>query len=363
MVRRTAALFAFVMAAAAALVLGATTTSATAADSGPVIAGTFNGRLVMTHPDHNLAEYAAKSGPRTFAFGQGCPVGQACKAGFTSSGKTSTRPRSPQGSGFGWSGTQAVGCIDRVTKVVQTNHGWDYTYRVQLHPSATTTRNGVTYVTAFTGTEDASFKQTAVGASFNCLLDPDRVPNAHEHGVYTFTLAPLAAPTSSAQSTPLAVSPGTTSAATTIPGFSLPQSARQRASSLAVASGQRSSVPGALVEPTDALKSVGSRLPRDLLLVALLGLLIIFPAQLFNSTYEENHERIDRRLGKLRIWRRRAGRRDRGEAAPASRGCADSRSSSAVQSSAPCWPASSTRSSGPPPRRTPWSRESSCRYW
>ena len=37
----------------------------------------------------------------------------------------------------------------------------------------------------------------------------------------------------------------------------------------------------------------------------MLGLLIVFPAQVFNSTYEANHERIDRRLAKLRFWRRR----------------------------------------------------------
>ena len=317
MVRRTAALFALVVAAATVLVLGATTSPAGATDSGPVIAGTFQGRLTMTKTDRDMAQWGAKSGPRTLSFGQGCATAQGCTASFTSSGKTRSQPVTGSAGGLGWSSHDQVGCVERVTGVLKTHHGWDYDVRVQLHPTATATRNGVTYVTALSGTLVDSLKRTGAGAGFNCLLDPDRVPNASERGVYTFTLVPLAAPTTTTSTPPLAVTPSSPTTSSTIPGFRLPQSARQRASSLAVATGHRSSVPGALVEPTDALKSVGSRLPQDLLLVALLGLLIVFPAQLFNSTYEENHERIDRRLATLRLRRRRSVAE--GVAAPPSR--------------------------------------------
>ena len=62
----------------------------------------------------------------------------------------------------------------------------------------------------------------------------------------------------------------------------------------AVADGRRSSVPGALTVPSESARTIADRLPQDLLLVALLGLLMVFPAQIFNSTYEENHERIQR---------------------------------------------------------------------
>ena len=63
-------------------------------------------------------------------------------------------------------------------------------------------------------------------------------------------------------------------------------------------------MPGALTVPSESIRTVSDRLPQDLLLVALLGLLMVFPAQIFNSTYEENHERIERFAGRFRRRRR-----------------------------------------------------------
>ena len=323
MVRRTAALFSFVMAAATALVLGATLTPATAADSGPVVAGTYTGQLVMTKTDPaGMSSLATKPGARTFAFGAGCGNAATCTLTLTSPAGTHAQSVHPGSAGAtSWSGTESLNCYDTVTNALRLKDSGTYRFDVHLRPAATKTVAGTTYVTGLAGTYKASIVSSPAGVAQHCTLFSSGKYTASESGRYTLTLAPLAAPRGLPQSPPLAVSPGTTPAATSIPGFTLPQSARQRASALAVASGHRSSVPGALVEPTDALKSVGSRLPRDLLLVALLGLLMIFPAQLFNSTYEENHERIDRRLGKLRIWRRRRvdGSVDAEAAAPASR--------------------------------------------
>src|SRR4051794_1704525 len=164
--RRTAALFALGMAVASALVVGAVSTPATASDSGPVLAGTFQGQLRMTKTDPNMAEFGTKGGPRTMAFGQGCPLSQGCSASFTSSGATRSQPVSAESGGLGWSSHQPVGCEERETHILKTHHGWDADYRVQLHPSATTVRDGVTYVTELTGTLVSSLKRTGAGASF-----------------------------------------------------------------------------------------------------------------------------------------------------------------------------------------------------
>ncbi len=131
-----------------------------------------------------------------------------------------------------------------------------------------------------------------------------KTPTATERSEFTLTLDPLAAPTKAVTSPPLALTPAATAATGTVPAFHLPLSERQRTAAALVAAGRLSSVPGALVTPTEALRNVGARLPQDLLLVALLGLLMVFPAQIFNSTYEENHERIDRQLARLRLRRR-----------------------------------------------------------
>ena len=212
---------------------------------------------------------------------------------------------SAQGSGFGWSGTNPIGCIDNTTHELKTNHGFDYTYRVHFAPAGTVTRAGVTYVTALRGTYTGTLAVNAEGRTFSCLVNPGRTPTATESGVYTLRLKPLAAPITQLPPAPLGIAPQATAATGTMNGFHLPQTHRQSASAAAVASGTRSSVPGALVTPSEAIRTVGGRLPQDLLLVALLGLLIVFPAQLFNSTYEENHERIDARLARLRPRRRR----------------------------------------------------------
>ena len=63
-------------------------------------------------------------------------------------------------------------------------------------------------------------------------------------------------------------------------------------------------MPASLAVPAEVIHNVAGRAGKDLLLLGLLGLLMVFPAQLFNSTYEENHERIDRQLGRLRFGRR-----------------------------------------------------------
>jgi hypothetical protein len=84
-------------------------------------------------------------------------------------------------------------------------------------------------------------------------------------------------------------------------------SSRQRASVAAVRAGRRSAVPASLQSPSEALKNAG-HVAQNALLAALLVLLLVFPSQLFNSTFDEHHERIES------AWRRRF-RRPRGERA------------------------------------------------
>jgi hypothetical protein len=269
-------------------------------DAGPVVAGTFSGQLKLTK-SWLPGGWGFEPGPRTYSFGKGCPTGSACTIT-----KTDGAPQAltPQGGALGWSGSDPVACIDNVTGKVSTEHGFDYTYKVRLVPAGTTTRDGVTYVSALRGTYEGKLAVNGTGRAFDCLVNPNRTSSETERAVYDLKLEPLAAPKPIVASPPLGITPAVTTALGSVPGFTLPQSERQRASAESVAAGRRSSVPGSLVVPSEAFRNLGSRLPQDLLLVALLGLLMIFPAQIFNSTYEDNHERIDRQLARLRLRRR-----------------------------------------------------------
>ena len=283
---------------------------ATSADSDPVIAGTFT---MKVHPEPGTGrdDFKVEPGNRTYFFGAGCTVGSACKISRTNAnGETVPQELGASGGRIVWESTQALDCIDPETGQVRTPHGADYSITTRLMPSATTVRDGVTYVTAMRGTSDAVQRVNAAGRADNCTIPPNGALVERAHAVLTGTVVPLAAPRPAPLTPPLGVDPSTAQekagATGTMPAFELPQTDRQQASAEAVADGRRSSVPGALVTPAEAFRNIGDRLPEGLLLVALLGLLMIFPAQLFNSTYEENHERIDKQLARLRLRRRHA---------------------------------------------------------
>jgi hypothetical protein len=74
---------------------------------------------------------------------------------------------------------------------------------------------------------------------------------------------------------------------------------RQQDAAAAVARGDRSLVPAALVSPAEAFSDAG-RVAQNALLAATLVLLLVFPSQLFNSTWEQNHERIERTIRRIR---------------------------------------------------------------
>lgn len=271
-----------------------------AADGDPVVAGTFSGQLKLTK-SWLPSGWGFKPGPRTYSFGAGCATGSACTITKTDG---ESQALSPQGSALGWSSTEPVACVDNDTGAVKTDHGFDYTFRIRLVPAGTTVRDGVTYVTALRGTYQGTLTVNGTGRALDCLVNPTRTPSETEQATYDLRLEPLAAPKPIVASPPLGITPPASTAVGNVPAFRLPQTERQRSSAEAVAAGRRSSVPGSLVTPSEAFENLGSRLPQDLLLVALLGLLMIFPAQLFNSTYEDNHERIDRQLARLRLRRR-----------------------------------------------------------
>jgi hypothetical protein len=269
-------------------------------DAKPVIAGSFN---VKVDPGRSgLPEgFKSKPGVRTYTFGSGCAVGSPCSlTRTTGQGDIVKNSLTPAGNGFSWRFAESLDCFDTVTGALKTPGGADHTLVARLVPSATTVRDGVTYVTAMRGTMDNNIVINARGRAENCTIPPNNSFVAKEHSVLNATLVPLSAPPTSTSPVPLGLGASAARSTGTIPAFELPQTARQDTSAAAVASGSRSSVPGALVTPSEAIGTVGDRLPQDLLLVALLGLLIVFPAQLFNSTYEENHERIDRQLARIR---------------------------------------------------------------
>lgn len=78
-------------------------------------------------------------------------------------------------------------------------------------------------------------------------------------------------------------------------------SSRQLDNLAAVTAGRLSSVPGSLQSPSEAFKNAG-HIAQNLALAAILVLLLVFPSQLFNSTFDKHHERIQA------PWRKRFGR-------------------------------------------------------
>ncbi len=288
------------------LLVAATQVSADGAET-PVIAGSFD---VKVKPGKSGLPDNFKSAPgiRTYTFGSGCPVGSSCPISrTTSNGDVVDSTMKAAGGGMRWSSSQKLDCFDPQTGALRTPGGADFSLQATLAPSATAVRDGVTYVTAMRGTMVQRIVINGAGRADNCTIPPNNSLSETERSVLTATLTPLATPTSTSPPAAFGVEPDAAAATGSIPAFTLPQTDRQGASAAAVASGIRSSVPGALVTPSEAIRTVGERLPQDLLLVALLGLLIVFPAQVFNSTYEENHERIDRQLARLRLRRRRPG--------------------------------------------------------
>lgn len=279
--------------------------TAHADDARPVVAGSFNVKMKVgksTLPDG----FKTQPGIRTYSFGSGCTLGAgSCDLTRTTpEGDTVDNRLMTMTGGVGWNFSEKLDCYDTVTGALKTPGGADHTIVTRLMPSATAVRDGVTYVTAMRGTIDNNIVVNAKGRAQNCTIPPNNSLFAGEHTTLKATLVPLSAPPSTTSPVPVRLGADTAPTKGTIPAFELPQTARQEASAAAVASGTRSSVPGALVTPSEAIRTVGDRLPQDLLLVALLGLLIVFPAQLFNSTYEENHDRIERQLARVRLRRR-----------------------------------------------------------
>jgi hypothetical protein len=76
---------------------------------------------------------------------------------------------------------------------------------------------------------------------------------------------------------------------------------RQLASVAAVRANRRSAVPASLQSPSEALKN-GGHVAQNALLAALLMFLLVFPSQLFNSTFDKHHERVES------FWRKRLRR-------------------------------------------------------
>ena len=86
----------------------------------------------------------------------------------------------------------------------------------------------------------------------------------------------------------------------------LPVSQRQVEARAAVERGDRSVVPASVQTPGEAFDGGLVVALQNLALASLLVLLMVFPAQLFNSTYDENHARVEAAVGRL-VRRRRPG--------------------------------------------------------
>jgi hypothetical protein len=268
------------------------------ADDGAVVQGTWTIDVKVQQASPSFEDV---SGTWRYYFGDGCAVGQSCTiTADDRGGDGGDTQLSATRQGFSFSDHIPLDCHDSVTGELTTPHGADYTMVGRLSPSATKVHDGVTYVTAMSGTLVETIKINAAGLATSCSVDGQGATSATQRS--SLSGSPLRLPTVPKDAPPGAVGVDPASAASggTLPEFVLPQSDTAADSARAVAQGDRSSVPGALTVPSDAIASVVDRLPGDLLLVALLGLLIVFPAQIFNSTYEENRERIERGFRRLR---------------------------------------------------------------
>jgi len=253
---------------------------------------------------------ALQPGQKTLTFGEGCAVGSDCTVTFTDPSRQQVQ-QSLSGGGVSWRTSVPVNCLDTLTGAVSTPHGADFVTVGHLTPTAFAQRDGIQWVTRMSGTMTATATINAAGRAADCTIPPNQTVVARDTATLTAVQVPLPSPAPVAPAVAAAVDPEETRSEAVIDEFILPLSDSQAESRQAVAEGRRSTFPASLTTPADAVQDLGSRLPRDLLLVALLGLLMVFPAQLFNSTYEENHERIDAVLG--RVLRRRT------RAAPPSR--------------------------------------------
>jgi hypothetical protein len=88
-------------------------------------------------------------------------------------------------------------------------------------------------------------------------------------------------------------------------GLTTTMTPRQSASLAAAARGSRSVVAASLATPAEAAKG-GGRLATNVVLAGLLVLLLVFPSELFNSTFSKHHERIEVVLRRILPWRRAA---------------------------------------------------------
>ena len=288
-----------------ALALGSALATGTAyaaeGDGGTQLGGSWT--MTTTPTQQRLpAGLGLSAGATTLTFGSGCAVGSACTVTMTpEKGDATKQPLS--GNGISWRTTEALDCIDNATGAVSTPHGADYTVVGNLRPTGFTEQDGVRWVTRMSGTIRATATINAAGRADDCTIPPRDTLSETDVATLTAVQVPLAAPEPSGPAREAAVDPGTTTSAGTLPEFTLRLSDDQADSRAAVEDGRRSTFPASLQTVPDAVASLGDRLPEVSLLVAVLGLLMVFPAQLFNSTYEENHERIDARL--RRIARRR----------------------------------------------------------
>lgn len=99
-----------------------------------------------------------------------------------------------------------------------------------------------------------------------------------------------------------AAPPGGGPGTATLDGSGSTLDSHQQASLAAVRRGTRSVVAASVSTPAEAVRGSG-RLAANVVLAGLLVLLLVFPSELFNSTFSKHHERIERALGRLLPWR------------------------------------------------------------
>jgi hypothetical protein len=280
--------------------LGSLDAPAAAADA-PVVQGPWTVKVTYQSGDEDITFV---SDEWRLSFGDGCTAGSACKVGGgTGLDKSKSTAMEPSANGFRITAHLDLDCHDTVTGALTTPHGADYDMTATLIASKVQDVGGTSYVTALTGTLVEDIVVNAAGRADNCT-SPSGGFEEHKTSTLAGAADKMPAPPAAASTAPAGVGPGSEDTAAigtgTIPGFTLPLGDEAARSIAAVDDGRRSSVPGALAVPSESVGTISDRLPEDLLLVAALGLLIVFPAQIFNSTYEENHERIEKAFGRLR---------------------------------------------------------------
>ena len=293
-------------------------------DEDPQVAGEWTFRSRVTRSNF-VGNRVGESNRVIYEFPESCEGTCTVTTRSPQGGEPGELELSFAGGGFTYSSSNPVDCIDTVSGEVTSPGGADITSRITYTIQRSVERNGTSYAASIVGRGTDVLRVNAAGQATGCTVNGQ--PGGPLQASWSYTLRGQQSPlpeevVADAEPQALAVAgPDLDEPATvTTEAFGPQLSATQEASLEAVGRGDRSIIPASLNGPADALSNRNNRLLENSLLALLLVILIVFPAELFNSTYEENQDRVNAGLRRLRLRRAAAAREAAGGTATSGRG-------------------------------------------